>query len=358
MLSFQSQPEDLIHGYKAMIVSPNGEINSRSVRQFEKQLQDYYNVGYRFIVINCAHISSLSSEGLTMMMNMVETYQKAGGILLMIRALPQISRFFDIEGYSPIFTSLTSEQEAMQYLNNQLQQAFESGNVAAATPPTPQTSVAPPQLTAQPPAQQLTVNYPQPQPSAESGNTSRKYNVTRQVLPMVDVEVHYHKKMYCRRVFPLIITVTVPEKQHSSQTILVTPVFPGCLAVPSSRAVAIREQKTTFWVTPLIAQKMKGSIEFSREDKINQVELPFKITRQHWSKLLLLSGVAVLLLLKWNPPQASSAIEQLSRCLGRQFPGIYLGIAAAASLLLLALTAFLLNRPRTAKPVLTRLNLK
>jgi anti-anti-sigma factor len=122
MLNFQTRQIPLNYGQMAMLVSPEGAIEKRTVQQFEKQLTDYYSVGYRYLILDCAGIHSINSTGLQVLLMLVETFQKDGGILLLIQVLQQISRFFDMLGFSPIFTSFTREDEAVQYLQDQLRQ--------------------------------------------------------------------------------------------------------------------------------------------------------------------------------------------------------------------------------------------
>ena len=62
MLSFQTRQEQLVFDQVAMIVAVTGSVEKKTTRQLEKQLQDYYNIGYRFIILDCAGIKFIESS--------------------------------------------------------------------------------------------------------------------------------------------------------------------------------------------------------------------------------------------------------------------------------------------------------
>lgn len=352
MLSFQTRQEPLVYGQSALVAAPNGDIDDRTVRQFEQQLQDYFNVGYRFVILNCAGIRSINSTGLEVLLKMIETFQEAGGIFLLmqVQVLPQISKFFDMLGFSPIFTSFTNKQEAVSYLITQIKAAFEAsgeaGEKAASIPPTlsmPKPGAAgdgknintPPHPTAPavslqnpstPPAAMAPVVPPQPvsspmvsapipassqgqphmAPVASSFDRAAAFKKEPKIEKRtiggltLDVTVTYYRRMYPAGVYPCTVAMQSANK-GSHANVHVTPHFPGCLVVPPHRTVHLQDKTdAVFWITPLARQAVEGWIELGKgEEASSHFPLPCKIVRQTLAKWLALLAVVVAGLLRW-----------------------------------------------------------
>ena len=117
MLSFQTEQEELTYGQVALIVHPSGAIDDKlTVRQLRKQLQDYFNVGFRFLIMDCNDIDTINSDGLQVLSDMVDTYHEGGGIFLLIKVLRQITGYFEGLDYSPVFTSFLTKEDASAFL--------------------------------------------------------------------------------------------------------------------------------------------------------------------------------------------------------------------------------------------------
>jgi anti-sigma B factor antagonist len=399
MLSFQTRQEPLIYGQSALLVSPNGDIDDRSVHQFEQQLQDYFNVGYRFLVLNCAAIRSVNSTGLEVLLKMIETFQEAGGIFLLmqVQVLPQISKFFDMLGFSPIFTSFTNKQEASSYLITQIKAAFEasgeagektSNTSAPATlslpksnpppdtrnimtpqhPPTPvsaSTGITTPTVAANPvtsspaPIQAAATNAAplHISPVAASADSraagfKKEPKLERRILGSVtfDTQVVYYRRMYPFGVYPLTVSAH-PTTKGGQNTIQITPHFPGCLVVPPLRIFQMQDKaEAKFWVTPLACKPVEGWVEFGKgEDGGCYFTLPCKIGKQTVAKWLALFAVVMAGLLQWPGFPWPHVVQYLRDLVAPYAPPEYMSVCVGSVLLFISAVACFINLPSKTK---------
>ena len=380
MLSFQTQQEPLMHDQVALIVSPSGDIDDRTAKQFEQQLQDYLKVGYRFVILNCAGLRSINSSGLEILLKMVETYHhEAGGIFLLmqVQVLPQISKFFDMLGFSPIFTSFTNKQEAVNYLAAQIKNAFESeqedgrpkngitSNFPAAVPARKDI----PTLPAVPPSQTPVANVdkasapaapvksnPNPFENNAHAAFSREPKLEKRLLTSdlpLEIEIQYYKRMLPLANFHMAVAIQSSNQSFSGgSTVNVAPHFPGCLVVPPSRTVDLRKEvKLNFWVTPLTTRKIEGWLELGVEkdkDTGHSLPLPVKVTNYLGAKLLLLLAVISLILWQWTPPLLQDAMDKFALILA-QFVRGDVRLLVCGLLVVMSLLAYLICRPRKTK---------
>lgn len=347
MLTFQTRQAPIGQGQKALVVSPMGTIEKRTVHQFEKQMMDYYSIGYRYVILDCAAIHSINSTGLQVLLKLVETFQNAGGILLLIQVLPQISKFFDMLGFSPIFTTFTKDEEAVQYLLEQISQGEPvEGEGAFEKPARP---LPPPQ----PPPRPL----PQSphQQSAPQGATTRSYNNPKspdksepKTFSPAKAEVLYYRKMYTRDLSPLKVKIIPERRTGESSSVQIFPYFPGSLVVPDSRIMSLSEEgEATFWITPLVNKKFQASLEFWLEDKVSRVTLKTRSGNQRWSKLFVLFAIAIPILCRLSSVQ--EIVEGLFFLLPVAIPQDAEGFIVGAALLIIGFLLYLFKRPHRGK---------
>jgi anti-anti-sigma factor len=394
MLTFPTRQESLIYGQVALIVSPTGEIDDRSVRQFEQQLQDYFNVGYRFLVLNCSGLQAINSTGLEIILKMIETYQEAGGIFLLIQvqALPQISKFFDMLGFSPIFTSFTSKEEALGYLSSQTKAAFEAeggkdtkslpgqtvssqagkpmsspdGKVTpTASYMSPQPMPAIPVPTTVPAAPPAPATPPATPPISNVLSDSQKKSpkVERRTLTggtdvSVQLQIRYYPRMSPLHVFPLTVTIQPSSKATTPQACNIVTYFPGCVVVPESKSVNLQDrQDATFWVTPLACQKIQGWLEFFRgEESVCTRTFACHLVKARMARLFFFLALVSIVVWLWSPAflqNFQNLIGRLQAIVGQILPeniqqivfGDNLALWVGGLFLLLAVACYWIRRP-------------
>ena len=366
MLQFRTSQEQLIYGYVALIVAPSGTLDKGTVRHFQNQLLDYLKVGYHFLILDCSAIKSVNSTGLQVLLEIVETYQQAGGIILLIKVLPQISKFFDMVGFTPIFTSLTSKAEAIDYLKKQIDQA--TAEAKSEPPLTSEVVESDVVFPAEPAIQSQQSEMP------DSQAYLSQFHISSQIVPQhtgavsaralsqnsselqVEMTVSYNRRMYGFDVVPFRVRfVAIAQKGRSEdQVINIVPYFPGCLVVPDYRAFFLKQNcNITFWVTPLVRKKIQGWLEVWRgEGSAHQFHLFFEIGSQRiFIVLLLLATITFVVFL--FPPVASylsglALLRHLTAILQRPQN---VGLVLTGILLIFSLAAYLKNKPLTANSV-------
>lgn len=324
MLSFQTRQEPLVYNCKAMIVSPFGMIDKKNVIQFESQLQDYLSVGFQHVVLDLKQITGINSTGMQVLLKMVESYQNAGGILLLLNVPAGVGKLFDMVGLSPIFTSFTDSDDAISYLTEQIQKVQKEtppdrdAMVRQVQPTRPIPLPGTDKISKSPPKVKKVKSQQATSPSAgtpvSSGSTSQK--IYTEGLKM---EMEYPKKCqtFCQSSFQLHmfpIQSNVPVK--------ITPAFPGCLVVPYSETVYLyRETPLEFSVTPLARGKLKGWIEFSQEGKrVCKLPLKIKAVSSWWPFLFFFLGLFFPLIATSNP-HINGWITSFTKGMGLPIPG-------------------------------------
>jgi len=279
--------EPLSYQQIALVVTVQGNVDKLAVRQFERQFQDYFNVGYYFIIFDCSGLKYISSSGLQVLLKTVEMYHKAGGIFLFIKVLSQIGKFFDILGFTPIFTSFSTKEEAITYLEEQLQKSIteeQKKELAAAQPPAEEATKAASttelpsssQQQMRPPATPLAINRGKPvtpKPLATSGKHAGLE---------LGLDVQTPKRMKKNKLYPILLYISKIQGHRDPPILNVVPYFPGCLVVPEYRAIYLATgQQTTFWITPLVKQDIPGWLEiWCGEENIQQWIMPISIVTQ------------------------------------------------------------------------------
>lgn len=323
MLTFQTQQEPIENDLVALLVCVNGSFDRVSVKHFEKQFEDYLKIGYKFVILDCSGIKFVNSSGLQLMLKIVEEYREQGGIFLFLSVLPQISKFFDMLGFTPIMTSFTTKEESLQYLKDQIKRH-------GLTDKKSETSSLP-KVSANPSSKKVMGN-PLSQPQQPS-STQRPYSSTRKItssnpyenpkpqpnLPVaasnpvppitkkmpvlvatnleVDFSLEYYKKMMPWRVFPVNLQFKeIKNNRAKDQTLYIVPYFPGCTVVPPYRSMLAKEgNQCTFWVTPQTSQKIKPWIEIGRPQETAQTfDLQVKMGSYSFAKMLFFLAFLVL----------------------------------------------------------------
>ncbi len=393
MLTFQTQQEALDSDQVALLVLINGTFDRVSVRHCEKQFEDYLNIGYKFIILDCTGIKFINSSGLQLMLKLVETYKEQEGMLLFIHVLPQISKFFDMLGFTPILTSFTGKEEALQYLKEQIKKNFEKkaetstlpklatspatkkfqaapGNLAQPAIASPAIPVSPIQSLAQKPyssTRKINVQNPYdsikpagsslPIANLASPNTAPPTKKMPVMIPTnleIEISLEYYKKMIPWQVFPVTIAFTEIKIIRSKDQILhIMPYFPGCLLVPAYRSMVIKEgNQCTFWVTPQTSQKISPWIEIGRpQDNAQVLVLEVSMGRQYLAKTFFSLALLVLAFQHLTPwlthPEALNFLVPMLPSLSFIMP--YIGYAMAGILFLVSILLYWLNKPTKAK---------
>lgn len=98
------------------VVQPEGFINAHTVRQFESALEGLVGSGKFTILLNCQHLSYISSAGLGAIMGLIETVRENGGDILLCSLQENVYAIFDTLGFTQLYRVFQNEAEAQQAL--------------------------------------------------------------------------------------------------------------------------------------------------------------------------------------------------------------------------------------------------
>ncbi len=284
MINFITNKIPLSYQQVALLVMIQGNIDKLSQHQLEKQLQDYLQVGFHFLILDCSSLKAINSTGLQILLKTVEMFHEVGGVFLFIKVLPQISNFFDKLGFTPIFTSFTRQEEAIAYLEEQIRKSVEASNPnkqankqSANASITPQPHIQPPQQTQQqmlPPTTSIDISRRR----AVSSPGTSKLSTSPSSLEIL-LEIQAYQKMQPFKLFPMTLTIMSIKGQKDPPILNVIPYFPGCTVVPEYRAIYLAAgQQTCFWITPFLSQNIPAWLElWCGEENIQQLLISTKV---------------------------------------------------------------------------------
>lgn len=320
MLTFQTRQEALNEEQVALIVAPNGSIDRVALRIFEKQLEDYLQVGYKWVVLNCASVELISSSGLQVILKMMEHYQEAGGMFLIIQASPEIVDFFDMVGFSPIFEN---QEQAIACFQEHVDEYAPEQTTGMRGEEIPESLM----------------------------HTSKRLRKSP-LKPAIDIKIDYYCQMNLLKNFPLTVTLKNADANISSTIINVVPYFPGCLVVPEFRSLTLykqQEQELTFWVTTLVKSKFEGWIEFwTGEERGCYLPLECQTRTQTPSKFLVLLTLATCILWYWQRAYCIAIFESVRHLVPINSAAMFT-IAIVVMCIIAIVVSFFLLRPRRAQ---------
>ena len=96
------------------VVEPKGFINAHTVRQFECALEEVVQKERYAILLNCRHLSYISSAGLGAIMGLIETVRDRGGDIQLCNLQENVYAIFDTLGFTHLYKVHPEAPAALQ----------------------------------------------------------------------------------------------------------------------------------------------------------------------------------------------------------------------------------------------------
>jgi anti-anti-sigma factor len=100
------------------VVTPSGRLDSTTARSLEVALTAQLDASHTRLVLDMTRVSYISSSGLKVIMSAWRRAQKLGGSIVLVGLSPRVQEVFEISGFSTIFTTVASLEEAMATISD------------------------------------------------------------------------------------------------------------------------------------------------------------------------------------------------------------------------------------------------
>ncbi len=95
------------------VLLPSGFINAHTVREFEEAMEELVRRGRYTILLNCRHLSYISSAGLGAIMGLIETVREHGGDILLSNLQANVFAIFDTLGFTQLYRVFEDQDQAL-----------------------------------------------------------------------------------------------------------------------------------------------------------------------------------------------------------------------------------------------------
>lgn len=96
------------------VLALEGYLDAHTAPEFEKAVQAEFEAGRLRLVVECSHLTYISSAGLGVFMSFIEEIRAAGGDIKICGLAPKVFQVFDILGFSALFDILPDLPAAVQ----------------------------------------------------------------------------------------------------------------------------------------------------------------------------------------------------------------------------------------------------
>ncbi|CAM3667303.1 Anti-sigma factor antagonist [Bordetella sputigena] len=100
----------------ALVVSPQGQINSANAAAIESELLEQIDNGENRLVLDLSGLDYISSAGLRVMLLVAKRLKQKSGALALCGIQPHVREVFDISGFLSILTVVESRDDALDML--------------------------------------------------------------------------------------------------------------------------------------------------------------------------------------------------------------------------------------------------
>ena len=104
----RSSQDDLI------VLSLEGYLDAHTAPIFENAVQEEIDAGHKQLIVNCEHLTYISSAGLGVFMSFIEELREAGGDIKICGATPKVLQVFEILGFPALFDLLPDVPAAVK----------------------------------------------------------------------------------------------------------------------------------------------------------------------------------------------------------------------------------------------------
>ena len=95
------------------VLALRGALDAHTVSELEAAFQKCRQEGKHQIVVNCAHLRSISSAGLGVFLGSIEDVRDKGGDIKIAALAPNLFNIFDLLGMPLLFNIVETEEEAI-----------------------------------------------------------------------------------------------------------------------------------------------------------------------------------------------------------------------------------------------------
>ena len=95
------------------VLALRGALDAHTARELEAAFRKCWQDGNHQIVVNCAHLRSISSAGLGVFLGYVDEVREKGGDIKIAGLTPNLFNIFDLLGMPLLFNIVETEEEAI-----------------------------------------------------------------------------------------------------------------------------------------------------------------------------------------------------------------------------------------------------
>ena len=96
-----------------MLLGIKGRLDASTANKLEEKLLASIDKGERRLALDCSQLDYISSAGLRVLLLTVKRLSSGNGKLVLYALKDQVKEVFDIAGFSPLFPSFTTQEEAL-----------------------------------------------------------------------------------------------------------------------------------------------------------------------------------------------------------------------------------------------------
>ena len=99
-----------------MLLGIKGRLDASTANELEEKLLASINGGERRLALDCSQLDYISSAGLRVLLLAAKRLGSSNGKIVLFALKDQIKGVFDIAGFSSLFPSFTTQEEALKSL--------------------------------------------------------------------------------------------------------------------------------------------------------------------------------------------------------------------------------------------------
>jgi anti-sigma B factor antagonist len=99
---------------EVMLLGIKGRLDTSTARGLEEKLLASIDGGERRLTLDCSQLDYISSAGLRVLLLAVKRVKGVDGKIAFYALKDQIKEVFDIAGFSPLFPSFATQEEALR----------------------------------------------------------------------------------------------------------------------------------------------------------------------------------------------------------------------------------------------------